>query len=253
MKKLIYITFFLLTSHLASQDISQDILNVYALYTPSHEILVDTFFLPSLEKINDPYIKVILHKEAEQSCQSAHFMHSGWTKTTIKKIKLILKAIEENWGNIFIFSDVDIQFFTPFKNIILELMENYDLLIQKDNPKGTLCSGFFACRANHKTRQLFSDVLQYMLQHEEISDQRALNRHISRNETKNKYDISWNYLPTDLFFGGGTFTGKIWNQKSALPIPENPIMHHANWVAGIEGKIKQLNYVKKMIDQREEK
>lgn len=245
-KLLLLLSVFLITKNFAQQNF----INIYALYTPSHEILVNSFFLPSLDTINDHGINIIIQKEEEQTCQSAQFMQTGWTKTTIKKIELILKAIEENWGNVFVFSDVDIQFFRPFKDVISELMQDYDLLIQKDNPKGTLCSGFFVCRANHKTKELFSDVLKYMQNHEEISDQRTLNRHISRNKTKNNYDISWDYLPTDLFFGGGTFTGKIWNQKSVLPIPKNPIMHHANWVAGIEGKIKQLEYVKKVIDQR---
>jgi len=242
MKK--YIFFFLLfITYLAAQDI----INMYALYTPSHEILVNDFFKPSLQ---DSTIHLILVHEDEQTCESAKFMNQGWTKTTIKKIELVLKAIKDNWGDIFIFSDVDIQFFGPLSLVIMELIQSYDLLIQKDNPKGTLCSGFFVCRANSKTKQLFSDILKYMQVHEEISDQRTLNRHISRNETKNKYEICWNYLPTHLFFGGGTFTGKIWNQKSPLPVPKNPIMHHANWVAGIEGKIKQLLYVKKIIEER---
>jgi hypothetical protein len=220
---------------------------VYALYTPSHEILLKEFFLPSLQ---DPEIVLYLQKIEEQTCDSAKFMDAGWTKTTIKKIELVLQAIEDQWGEIFIFSDVDIQFFGSIASVVNHLMDGYDMLIQKDNPKGTLCSGFFVCRANEKIKALFSDVLLYMQKHNEISDQRTLNKHLSRNEIKNRYEIVWDYLPTESFFGGGTFTGTYWKYGGKLPIPRFPLMHHANWVRGIDGKIKQLTYVQNSISAR---
>jgi hypothetical protein len=239
------ILFFLLIGHtLVGLDKK---IPMYALYTPSHTVLVKQFFLPSL---HDPNIELFLKKIEIQSCVSANFMDIGWTKTTIKKIELILEAIETHWGNIFILSDVDIQFFGPIAGTLFDLMKGYDFLIQKDNPKGTLCSGFFVCRANQKTKQLFSDVLQLMKSHPEISDQRALNRCLSRNQKKqNKYRIKWDYLPTELFFGGGTFTGVYWNGKNTLPIPRSPLMHHANWVKGIKGKLKQLQHVRDKIQK----
>jgi len=205
-------------------------IKMYALYTPSHEILVEQFFKPS---ITDPSIELILVKEEEQTCDTVRFMHEGWTKTTIKKIELVLDAIDQNWGSFFIFSDVDIQFFGNFSDVIRQLIENHDFLIQRDNPKGTLCSGFFVCRANEKTKKLFSDVLTYMKNNKDFSDQRTLNRHLSRNKKSNKYDIVWDYLPIKNFFGGGTFTGFYWKDGTALYIPKQPLMHHANWVQGI--------------------
>lgn len=220
-------------------------IKMYAIYTPSHKVLVDQFFKPTL---TDPDIELILIEIPEQTCESAQFMDVGWTKTTIKKIELVLEAIDQNWGAFFILSDVDIQFFGSFAAKIKQLMKDYDFLIQKDNPKGTLCSGFFVCRANEKTKQLFIDVLTYMKNNQEISDQRALNRHLSRNQDSNQYGIIWDYLPTKYFFGGGTFTGIYWKDGVKMYVPKKPLMHHANWVAGISGKIKQLQYVRDIVN-----
>lgn len=223
-------------------------IKMYALYTPSHQILVEKFFQPSL---TDADIQLILIKLPEQTCHTAQFMREGWTKTTIQKIKLVLKAIDENWGEIFILSDVDIQFFGDFSEIIKTLMKGHDLLIQRDNPKGTLCSGFFVCRANEKTKKLFLDVLQLMTDNMEISDQKALNKFISRNEKTNQYDIVWDYLPEEYFFGGGTFAGIYWNEGAELYVPKKAVMHHANWVRGIQGKIKQLRYVHDIVKKNQ--
>lgn len=221
----------------------QQKIKLYALSTPSHDILKDTFFLPSIQDDFD-----IIIQQEEQTCQSAQFMENGWTKTTIKKVDLIIQAIHENWGSFFIFSDVDIQFFQPIQELIIQCIENNDLVIQRNSPDGVLCSGFFACRANEKTLALWRDVKKTMEDNPKQSDQISLNQCIKRNSKKNPYDIRWDYLP-DIFFGGGTLTGCLWYPGQKLPIPANIIMHHANWTRGIANKIAQLTYVKQHVEQ----
>jgi len=115
-------------------------------------------------------------------------------------------------------------------------MEGKDMVIQKNQPNGQLCSGFFACRGNEKTLQLWQDAHQLMVDNKKISDQIALNRCL---RGKNKYNIVWNYLP-NIFFGAGTLTGHGWKPKRKLPIPKNIVMHHANWTKGIKNKIAQV-------------
>lgn len=216
-------------------------IKLYALYTPSHAILKDNYFLPS---IRDDF-EIILEK-AEQTCSSTQFMSAGWTETTIKKVDLIIRAIKENWGSLFIFSDVDIQFFAPIQDTLLLLMKDNDIIMQKNNPEGVLCTGFFMCRGNEKTLRLWTDVKNFMEEHSEYSDQISFNKCIKRNSKKNPYDISWSYLP-DIFFGGGTLTGTFWKPGKTLPIPQGIVMHHANWTKGIKNKIAQLEYVRKYV------
>ena len=126
-------------------------------------------------------------------------------------------------------------------------MENNDLVIQQDDQRGRLCSGFFACRGNQKTLQLWQDVLQVMETQEEVSDQGALNYCLIK--CNNPYGVAWKFLPVT-YFGGGTLTTKHWHPHDSLPIPVGIKMHHANWTCGPENKIKQLEYVARVVRAR---
>lgn len=223
---------------------AQQKMRMYALYTPSHEILKDKFFLPSIQ---DDF-EIVL-EFAEQTSSAACFMSAGWTDTTLRKVELIIRAVEENWGDIFIFSDVDIQFFAPIQDIILELMEGKDIIMQRNNPEGVLCTGFFACRANEKTLQLWKDVKKAMQKNKSNSDQITFNQCIKKKRVKNPYGLTWDYLPA-IFFGAGTlaaYPGYLWKPGRKLELPEGIVMHHANWTRGVKNKIAQLKYVKKMV------
>jgi len=241
MSFIIGMTFFI------SQSFVYGKIKLYALYTPSHEILKEEFFLPSLQDDFE-----IIFEFCDQTCPSARFMSEGWTKTTLRKVDLIIRAIKENWGSVFIFSDVDIQFFGPIEDILLACMGDKDMVIQKNSPAGVLCSGFFVCRGNEKTLRLWQDVKKTMQERGSYSDQISLNHCIKRSSKKNPYDIVWDYLP-DTFFGGGTSTGCEWFPGMSLPIPENIIMHHANWTNGIKNKIMQLKYVRSHVQKKEKK
>ncbi len=247
-KNLIILILFLFISN----NIKTEKMKLYAIYTPSHAILKDKWFLPSIQDDFDLVIE--FHK---QTCPSANFMHAGWTSTTIKKVELIVRAIEENWNKIFIFSDVDIQFFAPTQSKIEQLMNGKDMVIQKNSPRGMLCSGFFACRGNEKTLQLWQDAHKLMLDNQKISDQVALNRGLNnpkgrrkgrRKGKKNKYNIIWNYLPNTFFN-----PRRNWEPGKRLAIPNNIVMHHANWTRGIKNKIAQLRYVRNRVNRRKNK
>lgn len=236
MKQKIFFIFLSITS-LLQQYVTCRI-PLYVIFTPSHKILFEKYFQPSLQDNFDLHIKKI-----PQECPSAEFMSENWTKTTIKKVIYIIEAIKENRGNIIIYADVDIQFFGPIEKDIRRLMKKKDFLIQKDDPKGRVCSGFFVMRANKKTLALWEDVLTIMQNDHTVSDQTALNRCL--NKKKNPYAICWDYLP-NRYFGGGTLTGRSWRPGRKIYVPKNAKMHHANWTKGIKNKIKQLLYVKKI-------
>jgi hypothetical protein len=216
-----------------------DSTKMFVMYTPSHESLFLEWFLPSFKTYNSD-IELIVQK-IDQTCESAMFKKKGWKATTLQKVQMIIEAIHRTWNYYFIYSDVDVQFFGPIKKELELLLQEYDLVIQKDHPKGTVCSGFFACRSNEKTLALWQDVYKAMETIEKYSDQGALNYCLIKK--KNPYDIAWTFLPKT-YFGGATLTGHSWNPGQHLLIPVNPKMHHANWTVGIEHKIEQLKYVK---------
>lgn len=229
------------------QDFSEqkEKIKLYALCTPSHAILRDQYFLPSIQ---DDYEIII--ENVDQESQKGEIWTDGFNATVLKKVELIIKAIQENWGQYFILSDVDIQFFNKTEDKIRELMrDDIDMLVQRDHPISELCpcSGFMIIRSNEKTMQLWKAALSLMQQFQWY-DQDALTSLFTE-----RYDetlsLKWDYLPPE-FFGGGTLTGKRWLRWDFLPVPRDVLMHHANWTIGVENKISQLEYVKYIVKKR---
>ncbi|RTL05889.1 hypothetical protein EKK58_06650 [Candidatus Dependentiae bacterium] len=217
--------------------------NMYVIYTPSHQSLYEQFFLPSFKALGDDEINLVV-KNIEQTCKTACYKQAGWKDTTLQKVEMIIDAIYKTWNYYFIYSDVDVQFFGPIKKEIETVLQQYDLVVQKDHPNGTLCSGFFACKSNEKTLKLWQDVYKTMCEKEKYSDQGALNYCLVKQ--KNPYNIRWTYLPKT-YFGGATKTGHSWYPGQYVPVPQKPKMHHANWTVGLENKKKQLGLVRKLV------
>jgi len=183
----------------------------------------------------------------------------------IRKVDLIIRAIQENSCKVFIHSDVDIQFFKPVKPIIEKLTRGKDLVIQKESPSGTVCPGFFAAVGNEKNLKLWQDIKRELKGQTEKHDQEILNNKLlesapgfmqkvvriispsNRSILPNIYGLKWDYLP-DTFHSSGIRTGKNWNPGMELIIPNDIVLSHANWVVGLENKIAKLKYVRNTVE-----
>jgi Nucleotide-diphospho-sugar transferase len=215
---------------------------LYVIYTESHKPLFDEWFLPS---IRDDFEIIVL--KVPQECPTARFREKGWINTTTKKVAMIVRAVEETMGSWFVYSDVDVQFFAPVVDELFEYLRDADFVIQQDQPSGAVCSGFFAVKSNERTLNLWKKVLEYMLIHDDVSDQAALDyvlHHMNAN-----WAVKWKLLPIT-YFGPGTLGLKYWLPSHCLNVPENAKMHHANWTVGIVHKQKQLAYVWKVMRDR---
>jgi len=235
-------------------------MKLYALYTPSHEIFKDRWFLPTLREAYE----LVLEK-CEPYCPSGSFMSEGWMKVMSRRIDLILRAVDENPDRVFVVSDVDIQFFGPTRPAIERFMRGLDFAAQKDasdrlkarmpEMSGHLCAGFFACRGNEKTRRLWQDVRRYCEENPGRHDQHALNALLNgfkARKRRNRYGIRWDYLPPS-FFGPGPYLGKgDWHPGREFELPEKILLHHANWTKGIENKLRQLEHVRAKVGRRRE-
>lgn len=215
------------------------IMKLYSFYTPTHEVFVQEWFLPTLQ---DEYTVIL--EQCEQSCPSGDFMAAGWLDTMLRKVDLILRGIDENWGDVFVHSDVDVQFFAPTQSLIEEAIANQDLVVQRDAPWGELCAGFFACRANDAVRRLWSEIRSQIAAGANENDQVLLNNLLRGSDAHR--DVRWSYLP-DRIFSGGTLTGRLWCPGEPLRVPENIVIHHANWTVGVENKLSQLRYVRELV------
>ena len=254
-------------------------MKIYSAYSESHKILKEEWFQASLV---DDYETVF---EYIEETGHGNYKDFDWMQVIYKKVELILKAINDNWGKIFIYSDVDIQFFGKTWPLIEPLIKDYDLLMQRDNPAGIYCTGFFVCRANQTTKNIFEKVLTLIDAETKFHDQHGFNKVVSKQRhefsplqkleffifrsihksicrlNRNKYlsrieykladlmqrklrrnkDLKIGFLPIQ-FMGGGTLTGRIW--KVGTYVPEDLVMHHANFSQNLTDKIKQLEYVK---------
>ncbi len=171
--------------------------------------------------------------EIPQECPTGEFYKEGWDKTCYRKVELYEKACVENQGELFAFSDVDIQFFGNVKETMIEELGDYDIACQNDTGH-YYCSGFFICRGNERTLNMFSK----MKKNYESEDQTTLNRHIHMVKSK---------FLSRKFFTIGHLTYSVW-KGTDFNIPYPILIHHSNWVEGIENKIKLLDIVRKKVE-----
>ena len=199
-------------------------MRVYTYYTESHKILFENYFKKTIVDLE------IYATFGEQECKTGSYYKDGWKKTTMKKVDVFIKAVEENMNDIFVFSDVDIQFFGPIKDQLLIELEDYDIAIQNDY-NGGLCSGFFICRGNERTLKMFQNMKN---NHDKyLEDQHALNMNLNFCKFKVLSPRFWTF---------GAY-GTQWKGQN-FDIPDNLLMHHSNWTEGIDNKIKLLEVVK---------
>jgi len=202
-------------------------MKLIGVFSPSHETLKDEWFLRTLK---DDY-EVCLYRCDVQG--EGRYMQEDWSRAVLFKSAKIIEAIRENWGEVFVYSDIDVTFFAPTKLTILRCLTDKDIVCQLDDPVGNLCTGFFGIRANGATLRLWQQVQKAV--EREGRDQIAFNRLV--RELK---DLRAGYLPAS-FFGTGTFAGRHFQGKQRFYVPADPVMFHANWTIGVDNKITLLS------------
>ena len=221
-------------------------MKIYTLITESHKVFFDRFFLPSYREINKNK-KFSLHLcESKQIGEKGEYGEKGFRETMADKVRMVIKAIEDNMGEFIIYSDVDVQFFKGFEDDIFKYNDkNVDIYAQNDTPKCPenviLCAGFMIINCNDKTLNIFRDTLKII--HYFEHDQYAF------NYLKNK--LNWSILPEDKYYTIAYNTGNdLWRFEKYDNIPSGILMHHGNWVGGIENKLKLLDYIKSEISRK---
>ena len=212
-------------------------MKIYTFYTDSHSDLFDNYFLPSVPKNLE-----VVAKKLPQEC-SGVFMDSCWMKTMTRKLDYVLESIRECWGGVFIHSDCDVQFFGPFLENILNQLGDKDLAGQAELKQSEICCGFFICRANEKTENLFKAVKS--LVNDKENDQIVLNK--IKEQFVDWKTLDGRYFSAIHFLG----FGKTWSPGDEVKIERNDIlMHHANWTIGIENKKKLMGAVRQKVQSQ---
>jgi len=217
---------------------------LYVMITPSHERYFNEWFRPTLQ---DEYELVVMRHE--QTRADGVYMRAGWTEAVLKKVDMIIGAIKNNWGTVFVYSDVDIQFFQPTWPVLSRDIGKYDMLAQGHRKnKPVICTGFFACVGNERTLRTWQMVRQQMLdvmrKGSEIGDQTGVKLVMWRNPAKLKLGV----LPASFMNGGG----KLWMPGTSLLVPNGIVLHHANFVHSVDGKTQQEVKIAQLAHVREQ-
>lgn len=212
-------------------------MKIYTHYSDSHRDLYENYFKKSIRDLytkDELIIRSACHK---QTTQSGKFMEQGWLESMKYKLQVILQAIEENKDDYFIFSDVDIYYYDRFLDDLVESVRDYDIACQEDC--GTLCAGFFIAKSNDSVKSLFEKV--YKTFTTLVNDQVALNHH--------KDMVNFKLLDKEKYFTIGNFFNNddgthIWDNSSNIIPPANMLIHHGNYVQGVDNKINLMQMVK---------
>ena len=209
---------------------------LYCLFTPSHRVLKEQYFEPSLPS------DVELHARFCGIEGAGVFHDPSWRQAITCKVEFILEVIEHHPGEAFAFSDVDVQFFGSFREWFHRSLIGHDLAFQIDAPGPALCTGFFFCRANEATRTFWQRVLQQVRATDGRDDDQASAQRFVWQIPGLRHAC----LPP-IFCGGGTITGRCWNPGDRLQLPQGLLMHHANFTVGVPNKILQLEHARVLV------
>ena len=222
-------------------------MRLIGLWTSSHHEMKSNWFDPSLGKEFQPHL---VHFKEEDG---GDYLSPSWTRSVLAKNELILSKLESDKDEVFVYSDCDIQFFGLTPKMLLAELGGYDIAFQRDDYRGLACSGFFVARSSSQLAQVWKAVIQ-QISHQG-RDQIALNKLLHETPA-----LRWRLLSTR-FFGAGCglpllpiyqrivrlkFRSRapLWVPGMPLAVPNEIVMHHANWTVGITNKICQLEYVK---------
>lgn len=179
-------------------------------------------------------LNLVVH-EFKQECPTGIFRRKGWELTTRKKIKLFLQLSEKE--ELFLAGDVDLQFFRDPIPDVIEQLGDYDLAAQKDETM--LCTGFFICRGNTRTQNLFKlSLKRFYSQRGWVGDQPIINknRHLAKTKQLDyKYWSIWRTRKQNSWKSGN------------FKVPKDIIMHHANFVLKDE-KLPLMKMVREKIN-----
>ena len=211
-------------------------MRLFALYTRSHEPLFTSWFQPTIWPGAD------LQVDRIETLPGGLYRSEQWSAVIRRKLELIVSAMISHSGQLIIYSDVDVQFFCDPTAVLLNHLQGADIVFQQESPFGNICTGFFAARCTPMIARFWRDVARLVQRSNgEMHDQDAVNELLSQPRHQK---LSVALLPMT-FLGGGTQSGREWQVgRSKLDIPQNLVMHHANFAKGMVAKVDQLTWVR---------
>ena len=221
-------------------------MKVYSIYTDEIILLRDLF----LNSIKDDNWDVNIFYMGNAGEGGGDVGSKGYLELMKKRVEIIIRTIDDNMGDVIIWSDLDIQFFEKCSVFIEEAIAGKDIVFQAErSPElDEVNAGFCVIRCTDKTRSLFDSIRNTDIASLPQADQTAMNNLLREN----KHALKWGLLPYQFWaMSQGVFSG-------TYP-PVDIVFHHANCtfptvingqrIGSIERKIRQLEQVKEYIEK----
>lgn len=204
-------------------------MKIYTFLAQTQADIYKNYFLSSLPKECQPFS--VVHEDSYVD----YGVNPLFSRRMKSKASFMLDQCKKNFGDIIIFSDADVQFFNPVKETLLQELEDFDIACLQAGFGScfALCSGFFICRCNDSSLNLFENMLEFFYR----DDQYSLNQ--QRWLCKHKC------LTPGRFFTIGQTLHKPWEEAYEFNIQKNILVHHASGTVGIPNKKKLMDIVRK--------
>jgi len=217
-------------------------MRLYVYFTDSHKRMLDEYFLPSL--IPGEYTLTI--GQLPQRDPRGRFRTKGFNETMRERALLTAQAVrvaQQEGEEFFVQTDCDIQFFGRTVEILLNAIDGNDLVAESakswrgDGPR--LSGGFFICRASDLMYDVWSQIAARVTA--TTNEQQLLNRKKIRRQ-----------------FRCNTLDNRFWSPRrkwapgQPLHVPDDIVMHHANWTLGVGNKMKMLAAVRAKVQKRKD-
>lgn len=204
-------------------------MNTLTVYSPTHETLFKEWFEPTFKATNGN--SKLTAVAVPQLCSGA-YRKDTWRKQVALKTDIIAEFLASNINeDLVCYSDCDIQFFGDIDAAIEEYDTSLvDIAAQEDDGM-QMCSGFMIMHPSVKLASWFKSISTDLRAGRFAGDQAGVN-------SRFKFDGIKVMLLGPEFFS-------VWRVRvKAAAWPDKIVMHHANYVVGVPGKIKTLKDVR---------
>lgn len=111
------------------------------------------------------------------------------------KVDVLLRAIKENWGGIFVHVDNSAHYLLPKKKALLAALKNKDIIMQHADSQKNIFPTLIACRANKQTLQLWQTIKTMLNETPDLYNELDLNNVLLHNKIAK---LRWDYVAMPL-------------------------------------------------------
>ena len=202
-------------------------MKLFCCYTPAHQVLFNRYFLPTVPK------EFSLLPYELNIAGGGDFMSSEFRECISQKISLIENSIQSNFGDVVVWSDIDIQLFELAPEKLISELGKHDVAFQREcRDVQDINSGFMVLRCNEQVAKFFETVRENLGKNPEKNEQWVINELIQTE----KISISFTLLPLAYYA-----------RTQGWPPPKELALYHANKTSGKNGvqqKIEQFRDLK---------